>query len=142
MTGYEVQIRKVAIRMSLIKSITSYTAILSLVAAGMLLSGAAPANAATGGGGGGGEEDGGIGAPVFGLIAIAGIATVAIWQNIALAKKKKEAQLKAEEEEKELEEYEEYFDFGEEEPGEAESRNVDEVDEEAEVSTAAAVSAE
>ncbi|MGD8719003.1 MAG: hypothetical protein PVH29_09300 [Candidatus Zixiibacteriota bacterium] len=128
--------------MSLIKGITSYVAIVSLVAAGLVLSGAAPAGAATGGTGGGEEEDDGIGAPIFGLIAIAGIATVAIWQNIALAKKKKEAKLKAEEEDKEAEEYEEYFEFGEEDPEEAESRNVEEIDEGADLSTAAAVSAE
>ena len=78
--------------MSFIKRTTSYVAAASLVAAGLILAGAPSARAETGPPQPYEEDDGGIGTPIFGLIAIAGIATVAIWQGINDAKKKKEAE--------------------------------------------------
>lgn len=127
--------------MSFIKRTTSYVAAASLVVAGLMLAGA-PAARAESGPQPDEEPSGGIGVPIFGLIAIAGIATVAIWQGINDSKKKKQAQMQQEEETEEIEEYEEYFEFEPEEPDEGETRTTDEAEDGAEVATAGAVKAE
>ncbi|HUU57681.1 MAG TPA: hypothetical protein VMW93_10095 [bacterium] len=128
--------------MSFIKRTTSYVAAASLVVAGLMLAGAPAARAETGPPQPYEEPDEGIGAPIFGLIAIAGIATVAIWQGINDAKKKKKTEEQKEEETEEIEEYEEYFEFEPEEPDESETRTADEAEDAAEVATADAVKAE
>jgi hypothetical protein len=97
------------------KTITVAAAI-CLAAGGLVLTGAPAASAATGPPQPYEEPSEGVGVPIFGLIAIAGIATVAIWQGIRDAKKKKEAQQEKEQELEEQEEFEEYFDFGSAEP--------------------------
>jgi len=128
--------------MSFIKRTTSYVAAASLVAAGLILAGAPSARAETGPPQPYEEDDGGIGTPIFGLIAIAGIATVAIWQGINDAKKKKEAEKQREEETEEIEEYEEYFEFEPERAEESETLAPDEAEDAADVAKAEAVKTE
>lgn len=128
--------------MSFIKRMTSYAAAASLVAAGLMLAGAPAARAETGPPEPYEPSDGGIGVPIFGLIAVAGIATVAIWQGINDAKKKKQAQERAEEESEELEEYEEYFEFEPAEPEEGETRTAEEAENAGEVAKVEAAKAE
>ncbi len=99
-----------------LKRIATLTAVVCLTAGGLAFMGAAPASAATGPPQPYEEPSEGIAVPVFGLIAIAGIATIAIWQGINDAKKKKEAQKEKEQELQEQEEFEEYFDFAPVEP--------------------------
>jgi hypothetical protein len=120
--------------MSFKMRITSYAAALSL-AAGLVLAAAPAARAETGPPQPYDPTDEGIGVPIIGLIAVAGIATVAIWQGINDAKKKKQAEKQAEEESEELEEYEEYFEFEPAENDEGETRTADEPDDAAEVDT-------
>jgi len=127
--------------MFFIKRITSYLAAASLVA-GLILAGAPAARAETGPPEPYDPADGGIGVPIFGLIAVAGIATVAIWQGINDAKKKKQAEMEKEEESEEMEEYEEYFEFEPEEAEESETRTADEAEDAAEVATVETVKAE
>jgi hypothetical protein len=126
--------------MSFIKRITSYAAAASLVA-GLILAGA-PAARAESGPQPYEEPSEGIGVPIFGLIAVAGIATVAIWQGINDSKKKKQAEMQKEEESEEMEEYEEYFEFEPEEAEESETRSVDEAEDAAEVAKVETVKAE
>jgi hypothetical protein len=106
-----------------LKKALAYAAVVSLVAGGFIATGAPAARASTGPVQPEEESSDGIGVPVFGLIAIAGIATIAIWQGINDAKKKKQAQLEEEQELEEQEEYEEYFDFGPAEPDAAGTPN-------------------
>jgi 3-hydroxy-3-methylglutaryl CoA synthase len=112
--------------MSLARRATSYVAAASLGVAGLILAGAPAARAETGPPEPYEEPSEGIGVPIFGLLAIAGIATVAIWQGINDAKKKKQAEEQKIEEEQEMEEYEEYFEFESEEAEESETRAPDE----------------
>jgi hypothetical protein len=128
--------------MFLIKRMTSYVAAASLVAAGLMLAGAPGARAETGPPQPYDPDEGGIGVPIIGLIAVAGIATVAIWQGINDAKKKNRAREQAEEETDEMEEYEEYFEFESEEPAEGETRAVEEPEDAAEVASVEAAKAE
>lgn len=108
-----------------IKKSLAYATVVSLVAGGFIATGAPAALASTGPVEPDEESSGGIGVPVFGLIAIAGIATIAIWQGINDAKKKKQTQLDKEQELQEQEEFEEYFDFGPAEPDAAGTPNPD-----------------
>lgn len=96
---------------------------ISVAAGGFIVAGAPAASAATGPPQPYEEPSEGIAVPIFGLIAIAGIATVAIWQGVKDAKKKKHAQREKEEELTEQEKFEEYFDFGPEELDAAEAAN-------------------
>ena len=90
-----------------IKKSLAYLTAISVAVGGLVVAGAPAASASTGPVDPGEESSGGIGFPVFGIIAIAGIATVAIWQGINDSKKK------------------EYFDFGTPEPDAGESANPD-----------------
>ena len=108
-----------------IKKSLAYLTAISVAVGGLVVAGAPAASAATGPVDPGEESSGGIGFPVFGIIAIAGIATVAIWQGINDSKKKEEAQIEEEKELQEQEEFEEYFDFGTPEPDAGESANPD-----------------
>ena len=108
-----------------LKKALAYAAVVSLVAGGFIATGAPAALASTGPVQPEEEPSEGIGVPVFGLIAIAGIATIAIWQGINDAKKKKQAQLEKDQELQEQEEFEEYFDFGPAEPDAAGTPNPD-----------------
>jgi hypothetical protein len=105
---------------------TTVAAVICLAAGGLVLTGATPASAATGPPQPYNEPSEGISVPIFGLIAIAGIATIAIWQGVRDAKKKKEAQQEKEQELEEQEEFEEYFDFGSAEPGAPGTADADE----------------
>ncbi len=96
---------------------------ISVAAGGFIVAGAPAASAATGPPQPYEEPSEGIAVPIFGLIAIAGIATVAIWQGVKDAKKKKQVQREKEEELTEQEKFEEYFDFGPEELDAAEAAN-------------------
>jgi hypothetical protein len=107
--------------MPFIKRVASYVAIISLAVAGLVATGAPAASAGTGTPQPEEEPSEGVSVPIFGLIAIAGIATVAIWQGIHDAKKKKKAEQETELESKEAEEFEEYFVFEPEDEGGAES---------------------
>jgi hypothetical protein len=109
--------------MPFIKRAASYVAIMSLAVGAFVVTGAPAASAGTGTPVPGEEPSEGISVPIFGLIAIAGIATVAIWQGIHDAKKKKKAEQEKELESKETEEFEEYFIFEPEDGGGAESEN-------------------
>lgn len=95
-----------------IKKSLAYVTAISVAAGGLVVAGAPAAWAATGPPQPYEEPSEGLSVPVFGLIAIAGIATIAIWQGVKDAKKKKEAERKKEEELQEEEEFDEYFDFG------------------------------
>ena len=106
-----------------IKSIIAYATAASLAAGGFIATGAPAALAATGPPQPYDEPSEGISVPIFGLIAIGGIAAIAIWQGINDAKKKKQTQLEEEQEIKEVEEFEEYFDFGPEDADAAEAAN-------------------
>jgi hypothetical protein len=106
-----------------IKSFVAYATVGSLLAGGFIVSGAPAALATTAPPQPHEEPSEGISVPVFGLIAIGGIAAVAIWQGINDAKKKKQTQLEEEREIKEVEEFEEYFDFGPEDADAAETAN-------------------
>lgn len=125
-----------------IKRVLASGLAVSLVAAGVIATGAPAAWAATGPPQPYQEDEGGIGFPIYALIGVAAIATIAIWQGINDAKKKKQAELEKEQEIEETGEYEEYFEFSEEVP-EGESRVADPAAEEpetedAEVATASA----
>lgn len=109
--------------MPFIKRATSYAAIISLAVGGFVMTGAPAASAGTGTPDPHEEPSEGISVPIFGLIAIAGIATVAIWQGINDAKKKKKVEQEKDLESKETEEFEEYFVFEPEDGGGAESEN-------------------
>jgi hypothetical protein len=108
-----------------IKKSLAYVTAISVAAGGLVVAGAPAASAATGPPQPYEEPSEGLSVPVFGLIAIAGIATIAIWQGVKDAKKKKETQLKKEEELQEQEEFEEYFDFGPAESDAAEAAPAD-----------------
>jgi hypothetical protein len=129
--------------MSFKKRIASYAAAASLVA-GLILAGAPAARAETGPPEPYDPSEDGIGVPILGLIAVAGIATLAIWQGINDAKKKKQAEMEKEEESEEMEEYEEYFEFEPEESdeGEGETRTADEAEDAAEVAKVETLKAE
>jgi hypothetical protein len=109
--------------MPFIKRATSYVAIISLAVGGFVVTGVPAASAGTGTPDPHEESSEGISVPIFGLIAIAGIATVAIWQGIHDAKKKKKADQEKELETKESEDFEEYFVFEPEDAGGGESEN-------------------
>lgn len=111
--------------MSSIKKSLAYVTAISVAVGGLVVAGAPAASASSGPPQPYEEPSEGISVPIFGLIAIAGIATVAIWQGVRDSKKKKEAQLKEEEELQEQEEFEEYFDFGTPEPDAGEAANSD-----------------
>ncbi|NIT37271.1 MAG: hypothetical protein GTN49_12375 [candidate division Zixibacteria bacterium] len=111
--------------MRFIKKATSYVAIISLAAGGLALTGAPAASARSGPPEPYKEPSEGISVPILGLIAIAGIATIAIWQGVRDAKKKKKAEQEKELESKEAEEFEEYFVFEAEDAGGAESENAE-----------------
>lgn len=108
-----------------IKKSLAYATMISVAAGGFIVAGAPAASAATGPPQPYEEPSEGIAVPIFGLIAIAGIATVAIWQGVKDAKKKKQAHREKEEELTEQEKFEEYFDFGPEEPDAAEAANAE-----------------
>jgi hypothetical protein len=99
-----------------LKKAITFAAAICLGGGGLVVAGAPAARAETGPPQPYQEPGEGISVPVFGLIAIAGIATIAIWQGVNDAKKKKEAQQEKKQEIEEQEEFEEYFDFGPEEP--------------------------
>lgn len=106
-----------------IKNFIAYATAASLVAAGFIATGAPAALATTGPPQPHDEPSEGISVPVLGLIAIGGIAAIAIWQGINDAKKKKQAQLEKEQEIEEVDEFEEYFEFGPEDADAAEAAN-------------------
>lgn len=106
-----------------IKNFIAYATAASLVAGGFIATGAPAALAETGPPQPHDEPSEGISVPIFGLIAIGGIAAIAIWQGINDAKKKKEAQMEKEQEIEEVEEFEEYFDFGPEDADAAGASN-------------------
>jgi hypothetical protein len=106
-----------------IKKSLAYATMISVAAGGFIVAGAPAASAATGPPQPYEEPSESIAVPIFGLIAIAGIATVAIWQGVKDSNKKTQAQREKEEELTEQEEFEEYFDFGPEEPDTAEAAN-------------------
>ncbi len=108
-----------------IQRVLAYVAAASLATGGFIVSGAPAALAATGPPQPYEEPSEGISVPVFGLIAIGGIAAIAIWQGINDAKKKKQADVEKEQEVKEAEEFEEYFDFGPADSDAAETANPD-----------------
>ncbi len=120
-----------------IKKSLAYVAAMSVAAGGFIVAGAPAASAATGPPLPYEEPAEGIAVPIFGLIAIAGIATVAIWQGVKDAKKKKQAQREKEDELTEQEKFEEYFDFGPEELDAAEAANAESTAAPAEPATAA-----
>jgi hypothetical protein len=107
--------------MSSVKKSLAYVTALAVAVGGLVVAGAPAASASSGPPQPYEEDDEGVSVPIFGLIAIAGIATIAIWQGINDAKKKKKTQLEKEEELQEQEEFEEYFEFEkpESEAGEA-----------------------
>lgn len=104
-----------------IKRVLASGLAVSLVAAGVITTGAPAAWAATGPPQPYEEDEGGIGFPIYALIGVAAIATIAIWQGINDSKKKKQAEREKEQEIEETGEYEEYFEFSPEAP-EGESR--------------------
>ncbi len=108
-----------------IKKSLAYATMISVAAGGFIVAGAPAASAATGPPQPYEEPSTGIAVPIFGLIAIAGIATVAIWQGVKDAKKKKQAQREKEEELTEQEKFEEYFDFGPEDLDAAEAAHAE-----------------
>jgi hypothetical protein len=121
-----------------IKKSLAYAAMISVAAGGFVVAGAPAASAATGPPQPYEEPSEGIAVPIFGLIAVAGIATIAIWQGVKDSQKKKQAQREKEEELAEQEKFEEYFDFGPDEPGAAEAANPDSTAAPAESATGAA----
>ncbi len=98
--------------MSPLTKVTASVAATALVAAAFLLGGAPAAHAAAGPPEPYHEPSTGISIPIFGLIAIAGIATVAIWQGVKDAHKKKKEKAVEEQELEETSEFEEYFRAG------------------------------
>ncbi len=111
--------------MLVIKKSLAYATMICVAAGGFMVAGAPAASAATGPPQPYEEPSEGIAVPIFGLIAVAGIATIAIWQGIKDSQKKKQAQREKEEELMEQEEFEEYFDFGPDEPDAVEAANPD-----------------
>jgi hypothetical protein len=125
-----------------IKRVLASGLAVSLVAAGVIATGAPAAWAATGPPQPHDPDEGGIGFPIFALIGVAAVATIAIWQGINDSKKKKQAEAEKEKELEETGEYEEYFEFSAEEAAEGESRAAETEAEGAEVTTAHAAAAE
>ncbi len=94
--------------MSGYKKITVYLVVAALAVAGVILGKPSPVRAAVPGGdtGGGG---GAVGVPWFGVAAIAVIATLAIWQGVVDARKKKKVQKEKEQDLEEEGEFQKYF---------------------------------
>jgi len=91
------------------KKATTYVTVIAVALVGAILLAPRQARAAQPGDGGGGDTGGGISAPWFGLGAVAVIATIAIWQGVKDAQKKKQTKKEKEREIEEEKEFEEYF---------------------------------
>jgi hypothetical protein len=99
--------------MRFLKNIIGITAAAAVAVAGVLAIGVPPALAGESSGPQPyNEPTGGVSVPIFGLIAIGAFATIAIWQGIHDAKKKKEAEAEKKTELEEQEDFDKYFRSG------------------------------